>query len=304
MIRCSDTGAGSRHSGRKPDVSQGRTLGPKAGQCHTGRRIFLGGTHLTLTSRVVRFGDRDLVLSGFPEDAYFNTVDPNDHTHQLFVHALRSLRPGAITCDVGANIGVTAAMAAQHASRVYCFEPSPRTFQALKQTIQNNNLQDRIEIANLALGDREGTLPFFDDPSSGSASHMITDATLGRVSTVQVRVTTLDNFVIERSIDRLDLIKIDIEGFEIDALRGALETIRSFRTSALIEFNAFTMIGFRNINPREMLDFIRLTFPYVYRWTGKPQQIINDNEALGFIHDNLVSVGCVDDLYGTFDPVL
>lgn len=259
---------------------------------------------MTLAHKEIEFDGKAFVLHGLASDPYFGTADPNNESHQFFRHALKLLRPDAIVCDIGANIGLTALMAAQYAGRVYCFEPGPGVFGLLSETIRTNGLQDKVETINLALGNCNGRLSFFDNQTSGSASHIITDATLARESTVQVRVTTLDAFVAVRALERLDLIKIDIEGFEIDALTGAMDTVRSLRPSALIEFNAFTMVGFRNINPRELLAAIRAAFPYVYRWIGQPRLIASDDDALNFIHDNLVSAGCVDDLYGTFEPIV
>lgn len=129
---------------------------------------------------------------------------------------------------------------------------------------------------------------------------MVTGDSLGHLPDTKVRVTTVDQFVEEHWISRLDFIKMDIEGFEIDALEGAKETIARLQPSAVIEFNSFASVAFRNINPRQLLDFVRSAFPYVYYWTNGLTPIRNDAEALGFIHHNLVSAGCVDDLYGTF----
>lgn len=114
-------------------------------------------------------------------------------------------------------------------------------------------------------------------------------------------MSTLDAFVGIHCIEKVDFIKIDVEGFEIDVLRGGRETIERLKPSLLVEFNAFTMVGFRDINPRDLLRLLRETFPYVYRFKdGQPLLIDSDHAALTFIHDNLVSAGCVDDLYCSF----
>ena len=116
-------------------------------------------------------------------------------------------------------------------------------------------------------------------------------------------MSTFDAFVKAHSVERIDFIKIDVEGFEIDVLRGARETIERLKPSLLIEFNAFTMVGFRDINPRDLLRLLREMFPYVYRFKdGQSLLVDSDRAALGFIHDNLVSAGCVDDLYCSFKP--
>ncbi|MEO9959229.1 MAG: FkbM family methyltransferase, partial [Nisaea sp.] len=206
----------------------------------------------------------------------------------------------AVMIDVGANVGLTAAMAATHGATVYAFEPSPSMVVHLRRTIDANNIADRVHLANCGLSDHNGELTFFEDQNSGSASHLVTTSTLARKSDTRVPVQTLDAFIGQNDVPRADLIKIDVEGFEIDVLKGAQGTLQRLQPAALIEFNAFTMVGFRDINPRDLLRAVRETFPFVYKWNGAPVRIETDEDALTFIHDNLVSAGCVDDLYGSF----
>lgn len=72
----------------------------------------------------------------------------------------------------------------------------------------------------------------------------------------------------------------------------------------LVEFNSFTMLGFRDISPRDFLRYLLALFPFVYRWNGnRAAHIESDGAALGFLHDHLVSAGCVDDLLGSFSPL-
>ena len=62
-----------------------------------------------------------------------------------------------------------------------------------------------------------------------------------------VPMTSIDAIVAELSLQRLDLIKIDVEGFELDVLKGALQTIRRFRPRIVAEFNSFALIANRNL---------------------------------------------------------
>lgn len=254
-------------------------------------------------TRSIAYGDHILTIHGSVGDSYFENINLDDHANDMLAGALRGLRADAVVLDVGANIGLTAIMAAHHAALVYAFEPSPNTFALLTRSAAANATPGEIKPVNLAIGAAPGELNFFQDPSSSSASHAITGGTLGRRSTLNVPVTTVDLFAAKHGLDRVDFIKIDIEGFETDALAGAVETIGLFQPSALIEYNAFTMVGFRNMNPRDLLTQIRSLFPYVYRWRNGPVLIGSDLDALGFIHDNLVSAGSVEDLYGRFSPL-
>lgn len=247
-------------------------------------------------TRHIKFGEENIVLCGRKGDSYFDHAAPDEP----FVFAMRSLPARAVVFDIGANIGMTAVIAAKSgAAEVHAFEPDPNVFPLLLDTIAANAVS--VDAHNMALGESEGSLSFFSNPSSASASHLVTQDTLGHTPTGTVQMSTLDAFVNVRGIDRIDFIKIDVEGFEIDVLRGARKTIERMKPSLLVEFNAFTMVGFRDINPRDLLRQLQQTFPYVYRFKdGQSSLIDSDAAALGFIHDNLVSAGCVDDLYCSF----
>lgn len=245
----------------------------------------------------------ELPICGYAGDPYFEGLAHAVHTNELFFRAVQRLPENAVAFDIGANIGLTAAILSRHTKRLYCFEPNPAMQVALQATLEANGITDQVRTFAFAVGAAEGELSFLNNQQSGSASHLITDDSLGHLPDAKVRVTTVDRFVEEQWISRLDFIKMDIEGFEIDALEGAKATIARLQPSALIEFNSFAAVAFRNINPRQLLDFVRTAFPYVYYWDNGLVPIRNAAEALGFIHHNLVSAGCVDDLYGTFTPL-
>ncbi|MER8629837.1 FkbM family methyltransferase [Mesorhizobium opportunistum] len=250
--------------------------------------------------RYIQFDGKDVALHGRKGDSYFDHAVPDEP----FKFAMTALPDEAVVFDIGSNIGMTAVIAAKRgAAKVYAFEPDPNVFPFLLDTIKANAAL--VDAHNIALGSKKGTLSFFSNPDSASASHLVTENTLGHSPTHKVEMSTFDAFVTSRQIDRIDFIKIDVEGFEIDVLWGARETIPRLKPSLLIEFNAFTMVGFRDINPRDLLRLLLEIFPNVYRFkNGRAQLIDSDDAALGFIHDNLVSAGCVDDLYCTFRPVL
>lgn len=253
-------------------------------------------------TRELAYNNKKFVLFGTRNDPYFENVVLGDPADPFFSLALARLARDATVFDIGANIGATVIAAAQAAGRVFAFEPQASTFSCLKKTVEANRLSN-VSIFDLALGANEGEAIFFTNLNSGSASHLVTSDTLDRRSETKVRMTTLDRFVAEHEIARIDLIKIDVEGFEIDVLEGAKRTLETLKPAVIVEFNAFTMIGFRDMNPRRMLEFLRDTFPYLYRWQSKPVRISDDGSALSFIHDNLVSAGCVDDLYGAFSEL-
>jgi FkbM family methyltransferase len=111
---------------------------------------------------------------------------------------------------------------------IICFEPVPQTFGLLKKNIQINGFKN-IEINNLGLGEKEGEHIFYVSQNtsvSSSSANITQDANSNQIS---CKVTTLDKFVSEKSIPKIDFIKCDVEGAELFVYKGGLETINKFK---------------------------------------------------------------------------
>ena len=132
----------------------------------------------------------------------------------------------SVTLDVGAYVGYYSLVAARSNSHgvVHAFEPMPSIFARLENNIRLNGLRN-VEAHEIAVGDTEGTAAFYfsaksELPTSSSLSPTYTADTSGLTSR-SVRVVRLDDFLRERSIGRVDLMKIDTETTELAVLRGA-----------------------------------------------------------------------------------
>lgn len=131
-----------------------------------------------------------------------------------------SLRPGDLVIDVGANIGIYSLWAAQRVGAtgaVHAFEPIATTRQTLMKNVVQNGMAASIEVRSEAVGSGIGELTLFTAPgASGRAS---TYRRQGNVSAAVVPLTYLDGYCAERRISPR-LVKIDVEGFEAEVLRG------------------------------------------------------------------------------------
>ena len=145
-----------------------------------------------------------------------------------------------VAFDIGANIGwYTLHMARQLkgvGGRVYAFEPVPRTFTELQRNIELNHFDDVINSLNLALGEVAGTVEFFVPNFSGSVAASQRQLFPQEVNeSVNCKMVTLDEFVRNQKLNRLDLIKCDVEGSELHVLRGGIQTIQAYQPIIMLE---------------------------------------------------------------------
>lgn len=177
---------------------------------------------------------------------------------RLFLQFLGRLKPGDCFVDLGANVGYYTMMAAWHlrrfaGSKVFAFEPNEKAFGYLEQNKRLNNL-DNLILAPQAVGDCAGQMALHLDPESSLQSSL--RPYLPRlVERREVPVTTLDAFLAEHGPANVKLMKMDIEGAELLALRGARETIARCRPVIFYEENprSYAAFGYR---PEDVRDFL------------------------------------------------
>lgn len=162
--------------------------------------------------------------------------------HRELVPVLRPFVPvDAVVLDVGGHAGQFAKLFARLApqGRVYSFEPGSYARAILERAIRLKGLRN-VEIVPLALGSQPGavtlSVPIKPSGSMGfGLAHLGAGAPERPVAAETVEVDTIDAFVRSRGLGRLDLIKADIEGWELEMLRGASETLRRLRPALFIE---------------------------------------------------------------------
>jgi FkbM family methyltransferase len=140
-------------------------------------------------------------------------------------------RPGDVALDVGGCWGETALWLAHEvgdAGHVHCFEPSPQNLQLLAANLERNlALVPRITIRTAPLAAEAGRQVWMDDATAaGATTHDDPDHTGGR-STVPVLTDCVDALVSRGELDRVDFLKVDVEGAELEVLRGAAHTLRT-----------------------------------------------------------------------------
>lgn len=148
---------------------------------------------------------------------------------QAIFHVLKQKKkPPYCIFDVGSNKGqflqLTIENVATDDFRIHCFEPGHETFKMLMESSKDDK---RITLNNIGLGKEKGkTLLYYDKEGSGLASltrRKLNHFNIDFSKSEDIVIDTIDNYCSENSIDHIHLLKIDIEGHELDALAGARE---------------------------------------------------------------------------------
>ena len=139
----------------------------------------------------------------------------------------RFLRPGMTLVDVGANKGdftLIAARLAGDRGTVLSFEPEPTNFHWLERSIALNEYRN-VRAYRVALGDTEGAAQLYLGAKSGW--HTLVSNYHRGLGSQTIETRTLDSVLHEAALPKADMIKIDVEGWELPVLRGAIQTLRS-----------------------------------------------------------------------------
>ena len=215
-------------------------------------RAFVGGTAST-SERIVRHvqrlgpvecklpNNRTLRLKSqlddyIPNRVFWMGLDGYEpETAPVF---FRLAQRSAVTLDIGSHIGLFALIAghANERGRVYAFEPVPEIAKRLKHHVEINGLKN-VTCVETAVSDFDGTSEIYHGAGAaftGSLSkqfmHWQTDW-----KTTEVSVITIDRFVRDNDIPKIDLVKIDTESTEPQVLRGMIATIERDRPNIICE---------------------------------------------------------------------
>lgn len=164
--------------------------------------------------------------------------------HEAGAQALLDLaQPGMSVLDIGTNIGTTLLQLARRVGKsgqAQGFEPDPANFAKATRNLKLNPWADHAKVANVALGSESGQLKMFQVSPKNRGMNRILPASQAadrEFPAVDVSVRVLDEFLEEAGITGVDLVKIDVEGFEMNVLRGATRLLREMRPVLFIELD-------------------------------------------------------------------
>jgi FkbM family methyltransferase len=190
---------------------------------------------------------RELKITGFHEP--INT---------RFLKTL--LKPGMTCIDIGSNIGyyvLLESVMVGSDGKIIAIEPSPRAYKYLQKNISLNTLKN-VEKCQFAVGDFDGTVDFRVSAVSNTSAVVTKQEPFGNQPSddlepiITVPVMQLDSFVRERQLQRLDFLRMDVEGYETRVINGSLSTLKQFRPMIMME------IHIDKTNPSQTLEITNM----------------------------------------------
>lgn len=226
---------------------------------------------------------------GFKFSGDRSMADPGYEKEEIEIF-LRNLKRAAICLDIGANVGLYTCLAASAGKPVIAVEPLPRNLALLRRNLEANGFRD-VEVLPLGLSSEVGTRRLFGTGGCASFQEGWAGSSTKRFQSVQV--ATLDSIVMRLADHGPMLIKMDVEGFELDVLGGAGKTLNLIpRPTWLVEIclNEGCVVGGRNSRFAETFDLFWRA-GYQARTPVAEQRVIHRNDVSRWITQGHVDFG-------------
>ena len=184
---------------------------------HTIEKIKIGQSHYQITT----------------DDHYLDNMGGVFEPHM--VNLFKALiSPDDSVADIGANIGMTSILFSQLSAEVAGFEPSPSTYNLLVKNLNQNSVEN-VKAVNCGIGDKKQltTLTYSDSLRAGGFVSDQIDLGVSH-TTEAVKIDRFDD-IWERHLNKLDFMKIDVEGYELNVIKGSLETIKKHKPIVALE---------------------------------------------------------------------
>lgn len=181
-----------------------------------------------------------------------------DYEPSMRQTVLSLLHPSAIFVDIGANEGYFSVLAAKRvgvSGKVVAVEPQARLQTVIQKNLEFNKIEN-VTLIDSAISDQGGYAKFYISPDTNTGSSALHQATKYKLPTTRVKTITMSDLLDDANIDKVDLLKIDIEGFEYEAVLGAPEVFREQRVKhAAIELHP-SVLAKRRLDSQKIITFL------------------------------------------------
>lgn len=231
--------------------------------------------HFQYTDQDVRIINRNQIkyqvnLNNYNDWLLFFGIN-NQHKENIYA----KINNGDVVLDVGSNIGEVLLNLAKinPKGKIYGFEPVKSTFEKLGKNVSLNSFSN-ISLYQLALSDNNETV-YYQAKEGHSGGTMMSKESKNN-SLDFIEAMTLDDFTELNSIEKIDFIKVDIEGFEMNFLKGALQTLKKYKPSIFMEVDHVKLIR-QNSSAEELLSTLK-SIGYKVLHAETNQEINLDNQ--------------------------
>jgi FkbM family methyltransferase len=240
---------------------------------------------------------------------YYNK---NYHEYKDLRLFLQLAKNASVIFDIGANTGVYSILSgkANPVARLFSFEPYPVNVTRLKKNLMLNNTD--TEIVQKALGNKEGFIGFAVPSNDSIADTSSAEIDFskntydGKISwkTIEVEQITLDSFVKEKNFDRIDLLKIDVEGYEEAVFKGATGFFKEYKPVIQCEifldekkklffenflkennYTAYLILNDGILNVGKLMSSNPGSMNYLFSCNDTPKQFYAYAETDGFVYE-------------------
>jgi FkbM family methyltransferase len=198
---------------------------------------------------------------------YGTLATRGDYEARFARELLAAVRKGDTVWDVGANVGVYAAQFAERgAASVVCFEPAPAAVEALQRRFPAVSPQtaNPVRIVPIALSNQRGTALFSAD--GASPNNQIGGADRSK-PTIEIQVRSADEAQAEFALPTPNVVKIDVEGYELEVVEGAAQVLSSKHVRSVFIEVHFALLHARKLDeaPATILRMLR-QHGFAVRW--------------------------------------
>lgn len=241
----------------------------------------LYGFPLYINPRFDKGIEKKIYLTGTYEKGLLHVID-------------NLIGPGDIVVDAGANIGLISVFCGLRVSKsglVIAFEPHPETAQILRRNIAINQL-NQVQVFERALGSKPGTAKIYSNLQINRGAASMVDFKEGAPS-FEIQVDVLDDVLSRIQQEKVNLLKIDVEGFEMEVLKGAQNLLSKEDGPILVIECSTTRQNFQ-YSMEDLFNFLTKTKGYsIFRFGISKEKIsrlvpVNSVNQLPN-HDNIVA---------------
>lgn len=236
------------------------------------KNLAYGAAELITLGRGIKRNISGVEIRMPPQFSRYYPVDYERHTVD-FIN--RSCKPGDTVFDLGAHMGLLSVamarcVAAAPGGRVFAFEPSPFTNKLLQRMVRINRLQKTIEVHAEAVSGSSGfAVLYHTDSQTSNANSLI--ASISASGRVPVKTINLDDFAESRAL-KPSVIKIDVEGAEMEVLKGAARIIQQSRPAMWLALHP-TVLGTSGTTLREVWGLLQEFKMTAYASERNPEEL-------------------------------